>query len=138
MTGLLAGKRILITGAGAGLGRAIALACGAQGAHVVVTSLGDNGRAVRDEITTAAGAAVVRRCDVTDRAEVAAAVSSAVERGGLDGAVHNAISRGSAAGTGLEDWDPERWEAEVSVALRGAYFVAAAAAGPGARARWCC
>jgi 3-oxoacyl-[acyl-carrier protein] reductase len=125
--GRLAGKRVLVTGAGAGLGRGIAVCAAAEGAEVIVTSLGDNGAAVVAEIEAGGGAATWCQCDVTDRRDVDAAVQLAVGRGGLHGAVHNAIARGSNTPTGLEEWEPDRWEAEVAVALRGAYHVAAAA-----------
>jgi len=94
---------------------------------VIVAALGGNGAVVVDEIETSGGAAVWCRCDVTDRDQVDAAVELAVRRGGLHGAVHNAIARGSDSPTGLEAWDPGRWETEAAVALRGAYHVAAAA-----------
>ncbi len=40
MAGHLAGKNIAVTGAGNGIGRAIALACAAEGANVVVADYG--------------------------------------------------------------------------------------------------
>ena len=46
MTGALLGRTILVTGAGAGIGRGLALKAAEAGAHVVVTSLSDSGRGV--------------------------------------------------------------------------------------------
>lgn len=130
---MLEHRRVLITGSGAGLGRGIALACAAEGADVIVTSLSENGAAVADEIRSRGGSSLWIRCDVTDRAAVQAAVAVAEDRGGLHGVVHNAIARSADQGTTLEAWQPQRWEAETSVALRGAFFVASAAAAPLAR-----
>ena len=53
----LAGRRALVTGAGQGIGRAIALELAASGAEVVVNDLGpDRAAAVVDEIGAAGGA----------------------------------------------------------------------------------
>jgi NAD(P)-dependent dehydrogenase (short-subunit alcohol dehydrogenase family) len=125
VNGGLRGKRVLITGAGSGLGRATAICCAARGADVVVTSLGDNGAAVVSEIQGTGGSAVWCRCDVSKREQIQRAVDLALSRGGLDGAVHNATARGSYTYTSLEEWEPALWEEQVSVSLRGAFHLAA-------------
>ena len=66
----LTGRVAIVTGAGAGLGRAHALLFARRGARVVVNDLGDGADAVAAEIRTAGGQARVARGSVTDRAFV--------------------------------------------------------------------
>jgi NAD(P)-dependent dehydrogenase (short-subunit alcohol dehydrogenase family) len=90
---VLEGRRILVTGASSGIGRAVAELCVAQGARVVAT--GRRAEAL-DELDG------VRRvaCDLLDPGAPEACVAECVERlGGLDGVVH-------AAGTVLRGEDP--------------------------------
>jgi 2-deoxy-D-gluconate 3-dehydrogenase len=92
MSGRLAGKRALVTGASRGIGRAIALAYAAQGADVALLAR-DAGKLdeVAAEIGSLGRRAVVLACDVTDAEAIAAAVSTAIaELGGIDIVVNNA------------------------------------------------
>jgi NAD(P)-dependent dehydrogenase (short-subunit alcohol dehydrogenase family) len=121
-------RTVIVTGGAAGVGRGIALACGAAGAHVVVASRRQNGVEVVDEIVSRGGAASWSQCDVADRDSVAAAVAHAVEQtGALHGLVHNATSNQSSVPHRLEDVSPDLWEQHASVSLRGAYHCAHAA-----------
>ncbi|HEU0164677.1 MAG TPA: SDR family NAD(P)-dependent oxidoreductase, partial [Thermomicrobiales bacterium] len=88
----LDGKTALITGAGSGIGRQIALLFGKQGAHVTIGDLNDSAaQAVADEIMTGGGSANALHLDVTQLDSANAAVSSvAAERGHLDILVNNA------------------------------------------------
>lgn len=104
------GKTVLVTGAGSGLGRAIALAFAGEGASVVVA-----GRTARtlDEtvelISSAHTAATAITADVTDSRQLQCLVRESVARfGGLDIAINNAgILRGvgPVADVSEEDWD---------------------------------
>ncbi|MDR3657314.1 MAG: SDR family NAD(P)-dependent oxidoreductase [Mycobacterium sp.] len=86
MTGRLAGRTAIVTGASRGLGRAIALALAAEGASVAVAGRteqvwddrlpGTIGETVAS-IEAAGGRAVAVRADLTDREDVARLVSSA-------------------------------------------------------------
>ncbi|MEV1069228.1 SDR family oxidoreductase [Streptomyces sp. NPDC050263] len=105
------GKTVLVTGAGSGLGRAIALAFAAEGASVVVAG---RTAASLDEtvglIEAAGGTAAAVTADVTDSGRLEDLVRESVTRfGGLDIAVNNAgILRGAAVPVGEvseEDWD---------------------------------
>lgn len=120
----LEGKRVLITGAGAGVGSGIALACGAAGAHVVVTSRGNNGEEVADAVVDAGGEATWIRCDVSKRADVEAAVATA---GPLHALIHNAVSPLSSVPHKLEDLTDDEWEQHAVISLRGSYWCAVAA-----------
>jgi NAD(P)-dependent dehydrogenase (short-subunit alcohol dehydrogenase family) len=89
---LLAGKVAIVTGAGQGVGRGIALALAAEGAAVIVA-----GRTLEkcvrtaDEITAVGGKARALACNVASRTEVAALVTATVEAfGGVDILVNNA------------------------------------------------
>jgi NAD(P)-dependent dehydrogenase (short-subunit alcohol dehydrogenase family) len=104
------GKTVLVTGAGSGLGRAIALAFAAEGASVVTAG---RTKASLDEtvglIETAHGTAAAVIADVTDSSQLQNLVSESVARfGGLDVAVNNAgILRGTVpvGEVSEEDWD---------------------------------
>lgn len=70
----------LITGAGAGIGRAIALTFAGAGASVMVTDLdADAAKAVSEEITKAGGRAAHAVCNVTQEADLVAAVERTVD-----------------------------------------------------------
>jgi 3-oxoacyl-[acyl-carrier protein] reductase len=123
----LADRVVLVTGAGDGLGRGIALACGSAGAHVVVTSRHDSGRSVADAIATRGGRPDWMPCDVTDASAVEAAVDWTVgHAGGLHAIVHNATSNRSSEPHRIEDVDVALWDEHAAVSLRGAYHCARA------------
>jgi 3-oxoacyl-[acyl-carrier protein] reductase len=124
----LAGRTVIVTGGAAGVGRGIALACGAAGAHVVVASRRDNGTEVVDEITARGGAASWSACDVSQLDSLTATVAHALARtGAVHAIVHNATSNRSSEPHRLEDVTPSLWEEHTSVSLRGAYHCARAA-----------
>ena len=126
MTGPLAGRGVVVTGAGRGVGRGIALACADAGADVVVAAPRDNGADTVADIVARGGSATWVRCDVTRPTEVAAAVATAAGRAGLHAMVHNATSSRSSEPTRLEDVDPDLWDDHAAVSLRGAFHAAQA------------
>jgi len=135
VTGSLADRSILVTGAGRGLGRGVALACAAAGADIVVASPGENGAETVAEIEAHGGSGGWARCDATVAADVEGAVAAAVRRNGhLDVVIHNATSRRSSEPVRLDDVDEALWDEHASVSLRGAYHCAQAAL-PQLRAR---
>lgn len=88
----LDGKVAIITGAGRGIGRAIALRLGADGAAMVVSDVNiDNATKVAEEIKARGGKAMALRTDVTSEADVKDLVDTAVrQHGRLDIMVANA------------------------------------------------
>jgi 3-oxoacyl-[acyl-carrier protein] reductase len=121
----LAGRVGLVTGAGQGVGRQIALHLAAHQARVVVTDLFlGRAEAVAAEIEAPGGAAFALRCDVTDYHQVEAVVAAALDHfGALDILVNNAGNTG-AAGLVLDSrpfWetDPSDWAPWVDVNFTG-------------------
>ena len=90
----LAGKVALITGAGRGIGAAIAQVFAAQGAKIVVaTRTRESGQACVDQIVAEGGEAILEVGDFGDPDTPQRAVASAVDSyGGIDIMVHNAAS----------------------------------------------
>ena len=90
--GSFEGKTALVTGGGAGIGRATALAFAREGANVVIGNRNEaNGRETVALIEAEGGNAVFQRTDVTVDADVAALIDKAVgEYGSLDVAFNNA------------------------------------------------
>ena len=87
--GRLTDKVTVVTGAGAGIGRAIATTCHAEGAIVIVTDL--DGAAAQAVAAGLGERAIPYAVDVTDRASVAAMVSDVVTAyGRIDVLVNNA------------------------------------------------
>jgi NAD(P)-dependent dehydrogenase (short-subunit alcohol dehydrogenase family) len=124
----LDGLTAMVTGAGGGVGRGIAMALAAEGAHVVVASRSETGQTVVDEITARGHRATWARCDVTDFAAVASAVDLAVTTTGrLDAVVHNATSNMSSQPHQLADVDRALWSDHFSVSLTGAHHCAVSA-----------
>ncbi|ROS43963.1 SDR family NAD(P)-dependent oxidoreductase [Amycolatopsis thermoflava] len=120
----LDGKRVFVTGSGAGIGKAIAKLFTDRGARVVVSDIdADAAKRAADEI----GAAGVANCDVTDEAQVQAAVQQAADLlGGLDVLVNNA---GIEVSSPLLQQSTESFDRIYAVNVRGP-FVAMKAATP--------
>jgi 3-oxoacyl-[acyl-carrier protein] reductase len=120
---------VLVTGASGGVGRGIALACGAAGWTVWIAARRlSQGSAVADEVTAAGGTGHFVACSVDDADSVAAAVATVVAgSGGLDGVVHNATSGLSPVPGALADLSLADWSDHVSVSVRGTYLLARSA-----------
>jgi NAD(P)-dependent dehydrogenase (short-subunit alcohol dehydrogenase family) len=103
------GKSVVVTGAGTGIGRAIAVAFGAEGARVAIAARTEARlQETADLVRKAGGTALVVRTDVGFAAEVEHLVQSAVgEFGGIDVFVNNAgiVRTGPIVEVSEEDWD---------------------------------
>ena len=119
--GRLDGCVALITGGGRGIGRAIALRYGREGAKVVITDLDEaTVRGVADEIRAGAGMAEGMRADVGDPKASVAIVARAVERfERLDVLVNNA---GVMRVKPLLETTPEDWDFINDINARGLFF----------------
>ena len=121
MADKLANRRILVTGAASGMGRAIAHLLAAEGAKLAL--LDRNAAGV--EATAASIGATGFACDVTDRAGTADVVAKAADMlGGLDGVVNAA---GILDITPFADLKPESWDRMIAVNLTGPFNVLHAA-----------
>ena len=125
----LDGKVALVTGAGQGIGKALALGLASAGAAVAVTDLASNAAAaeeVRREIDAAGGTARAYALDVRDVAAIRETVDqAAAEMGGLDIIVNNAGVRVRRPSVEVGE---EEWDQILDVNLKGAFFCAQAAA----------
>jgi NAD(P)-dependent dehydrogenase (short-subunit alcohol dehydrogenase family) len=115
--GAVDGKVAIVTGAGAGLGRAHALLLASEGAKVVVNDIGDGASAVVDEITEAGGDAVAHVGSVSDWDASEALIRTAVDAfGDLDVLVNNAGFTRDRMSFNMEEAD---FDAVVDVHLKG-------------------
>jgi len=89
---MLKDKIAIVTGAGQGIGRGIALVLAKEGAKVLAVDLNlENAKKVAEEIDKAGGKAAAVQCDVSKKSEVEAAIEKALEEfGQLDILVNNA------------------------------------------------
>lgn len=124
---LLSGKRIVVTGAGRGLGFAIAAAIGAAGGSVVVAERD----AQRAELGTARleelGVPVIRiDTDVADPGSVQRLADEVAATGGVHGVVNNAALADGVGGKHFAELDVPAWDRLMEINARGPWLVSRA------------
>jgi NAD(P)-dependent dehydrogenase (short-subunit alcohol dehydrogenase family) len=125
MTAQLANRVALVTGAGRGIGRAIALAFAAEGAKVALSArtVGELDTVVGD-IRSAGGTALALPADLSDRAVPARLVAD-VQRalGPIEVLVNNAGIGSSSNPKPLVDFDDDFWDLSLAVNLTAPYLL---------------
>ena len=117
----LSGHAALVTGAGAGIGRAVALALARSGAAVLVNDINpDHPDDVVDEIVAFGGRARAFHGDISNRFQASAAIETARDAFGRVNILVNAagVYRGGGIAK-LDEWD---WRRLLDVNLTGAFF----------------
>lgn len=114
-TTILAGKRIIVTGAARGIGASAARALAAAGAHV--TGLDVAAEPAESSTVSLSGTLIRDTCDVSSRASTGEAIDRAVaDMGGLDALIHVA---GIQRYTPAESITDEEWDLVLGVNARG-------------------
>jgi 3-oxoacyl-[acyl-carrier protein] reductase len=118
--GVLDGKVALVTGASRGIGRAIAVALGAQGAKVVINYVSNESAAAEAvaAVAAAGGTAVLKRFDVADGAATDAAIKEISAEAGLHILVNNAGVAVNGLTLGAKDAD---WQRALNINLTGTF-----------------
>jgi len=119
-TDLLAGRTVLITGGGTGLGRSMALRFAELGAQIFLTARREEPlRQTADDIRSQGGKAAWAICDVRDFAAVEKMIGEATEQfGGVDVLVNNAAGNFVSP---TERLSPNAFAAVVGIVLHGSF-----------------
>jgi NAD(P)-dependent dehydrogenase (short-subunit alcohol dehydrogenase family) len=116
-------KVAIVTGAGAGIGRAISIAFAAEGARVLCTDIdGERSSATAAAITAAGGVAKAVTCDVSQSAAARAAVAAVID--GF-GALHILVNNAAVfpRSVPITDLDDAEWDRALAVNIGGAFHM---------------
>jgi NAD(P)-dependent dehydrogenase (short-subunit alcohol dehydrogenase family) len=125
MAGRLQGKVAIITGGARGIGATSARLFVGEGAAVAVWDLNETrGQALVDELAAQGGKVVFCRCDVTNAAEIDAALDRTVSALGPPTVLFN--NAGIAIVGGIEEISEEEWDRQFAVNVKSIYLVSRA------------
>lgn len=121
----MSGKRVVVTGAAGGLGRAFVLDLVAKDARVIALDRDQQG--LSETCALAGGSAVPVTADVTSAAELRAAAETAREAlGGIDGLVNNAAVVAGLERHPFAEIDEAEWDRVLEVNVKGVWLATAA------------
>jgi NAD(P)-dependent dehydrogenase (short-subunit alcohol dehydrogenase family) len=113
----------IVTGAGRGLGRAIAERLAAEGRHVVIAELdAPSGTAAAAAIAAGGGRASFVQTDIADAASLAALAQHAGSCGRIDALVNNAAIANSVGGKTYDEIPESEWERLFRVNVKGTWL----------------
>ncbi len=126
MSDAMAGKRVAVTGAAQGMGRAIAIECARQGAEsvAVVDINADEAEVTADLVRGEGARSLAIRTDLADSADTRAMIdASAAFAGGLDTLINNAgvIDSMFTENASLETIDEQTWDLVMAVNLKAVW-----------------
>lgn len=121
----LAGKRVIISGGGSGIGEGIVEAFTRQGAAVAFVDVQrEASEALTARLADAPVPPIYIRCDITDNADYETNIAAMIDRlGGCDVLVNNAANDDRHS---VEDVTPEYWDERMAVNLKHQFFAAKA------------
>lgn len=118
--GRFEGRGVVVTGAAQGMGRAISQAFLAEGAHVVLADLNEEGVAATAEELGRDGNTFAVRCDVTNSDDVANLVTASIDKlGAVDVFVNNA---GTITMRRVVELDEDEWDSVMDVNAKGVFL----------------
>lgn len=118
--GRLEGKVSIVTGASAGIGKAVALRFAHEGARVLAVARGET---VDSLVAESGGRIDTLRCDVSDPAQVAMLADECRRRYGRLDVLCNNAGIGSKPNTRIHEVDLADWDRVMNTNLRGAFLV---------------
>lgn len=118
------GRHVVVTGASSGIGRALSVAFGREGAHVWMGARDEKALAeAAREVDAAGGKGHPARLDVTEDASVAA-FAAAVAEGAGEAGVHVLVNNAGIGARGrVEEVDAETWRRVLATNLTGPFLV---------------